>query len=85
MYAFPLDYDYETALGSKIDDIKQYSLDSEADLILATHFLNRIVVDTTCLHVDLNASRCECGLGILASKVTGLSVAWGVWILQVSS
>jgi len=35
------------------------------------------------LHVDLSASRCEGGLGSVASDVTGFGVAWGLRMLQV--
>ncbi|CAG0938875.1 leucyl aminopeptidase [Gallionellaceae bacterium] len=80
--AFPLDDDYEAALDSKVADIKQCTLDGEADHILASRFLKRFVDDTPWLHVDLSASRCEGGLGIVASEVTGFGVAWGLGMLQ---
>ena len=80
--AFPLDDDYESALDSKVADIKQCTLEGEADHILATRFLKRFVNDTPWLHVDLSASRCEGGLGIAATEVTGFGVAWGLGILQ---
>ena len=80
--AFPLDEDYETALDSKVADIKQCTLDGEADHILATRFLKRFVNDTPWLHVDLSASRCEGGLGIVSTEVTGFGVAWGLAMLQ---
>jgi len=79
--AFPLDDDYEAALDSKVADIKQCTLDGEADHILATRFLKRFVDDTPWLHVDLSASRCEGGLGIVATEVTGFGVAWGLGML----
>ena len=80
--AFPLDDDYEAALDSKVADIKQCTLDGEADHILATRFLKRFVDDIPWLHVDLSASRCEGGLGITATEVTGFGVAWGLGMLQ---
>jgi len=81
--AFPLDEDYEAALDSKVADIKQCTLDGDADHILATRFLKRFVEhDTPWLHVDLSASRCEGGLGGVATEVTGFGVAWGVGMLQ---
>jgi len=80
--AFPLDEDYEAALDSKVADIKQCTLDGEADHILATRFLKRFVEhDVPWLHVDLSASRCEGGLGIVANDVTGFGVAWGLGML----
>ena len=81
--AFPLDEDYEAALDSKVADIKQCTLDGEADHILATRFLKRFVEhDTPWLHVDLSASRCEGGLGAVATEVTGFGVGWGLAMLQ---
>jgi leucyl aminopeptidase len=79
--AFPLDDDYEAALDSKVADIKQCTLDGEADHILASRFLKRFVDDIPWLHVDLSASRCEGGLGITATEVTGFGVAWGLGML----
>ncbi len=80
--AFPQDEDYEPALDSKVADIKQCTLDGEADHILATRFLKRFVEhDTPWLHVDLSASRCEGGLGSVATEVTGFGVAWGLAML----
>ena len=80
--AFPMDEDYEPALDSKVADIKQCTLDGEADHILAARFLKRFVEhDTPWLHVDLSASRCEGGLGGVASDVTGFGVGWGLRML----
>ncbi len=79
--AFPLDEDYEVALDSKVADIKQCTLDGEADHILAGRFLKRFVGETPWLHMDLSASRCEGGLGMVASEVTGFGVAWGLRML----
>jgi len=83
--AFPLDEDYEPALDSKVADIKQCSLSGDADHILATRFLQRFVEhDVPWLHVDLSASRCEGGLGAVATDVTGFGVVWGLAMLQNS-
>ncbi len=81
--AFPLDEDYEAALDSKVADIKQCTLDGEADHILATRFLKRFVEhDVPWLHVDLSASRCEGGLGSVATEVTGFGVGWGLCMVS---
>ncbi|MDO8810530.1 MAG: leucyl aminopeptidase family protein [Gallionella sp.] len=80
--AFPMDEDYEAGLDSKVADIKQCSLAGEADHILAARFLKRFIDDVPWLHIDLSSSRCEDGLGIVASDVTGFGVAWGVGMLQ---
>lgn len=84
--AFPMDEDYEVELESKFADIKQCTLEGGADHILAMRFLNRFVEhDTPWLHVDLSASRCEDGLGGIATEVTGFGVSWGLEMLKISS
>jgi leucyl aminopeptidase len=80
--AFPLDADYEAALDSKIADIKQCTMEGEADHILAARFLMRFVEDVSWLHMDLSASNCEGGLGAVAGNVTGFGVGWGMAMLR---
>jgi leucyl aminopeptidase len=93
--AFPLDEDYEAALDSKVADIKQCTLDGEADHILAARFLKQFLsqaqnkkivakagAEIPWLHIDLSASRCEGGLGSVGSDVTGFGVAWGLQMLH---
>lgn len=79
---FPMDSDYEVDLESKIADVKQCSLEHEADHILAAIFLRRFVSNTPWLHMDLSASRSTGGLGAIGSEVTGFGVAWGIQMLQ---
>ncbi len=74
---FPMDEDYETALDSKVADIRQCTLEGEADHILAARFLKRFTHEVPWLHVDLSAARCSGGLGAIASDLTGFGVAWG--------
>jgi len=78
---FPMDEDYEAALESKVADIKQCTLEGEADHILAARFLKRFTGDTPWLHVDLAAANCKDGLGGVASDITGFGVAWGAGLL----
>jgi leucyl aminopeptidase len=81
--AFPMDEDYEAGLESKVADIKQCAVEGDADHILGARFLKRFIEpDAPWLHVDLSASRCEGGLGIVASDVTGFGVGWGLKMLQ---
>jgi leucyl aminopeptidase len=80
--AFPLDADYEEALDSDVADIKQCTLEGEADHILAARFLMRFSGDAPWLHMDLSASRCKGGLGAVGSDVTGFGVAWGMELLE---
>ncbi len=75
---FPLDADYEVALDSKVADIKQCTLDGEADHILAARFLKRFTSDLPWVHMDLSASSCSGGLGAVSTDLTGFGVAWGI-------
>ena len=79
--SFPLDEDYDPALDSKVADVKQCTLDGEADHILAARFLQRFTHRRPWLHVDLSASSCSGGLGATASDLTGFGVAWGLTFL----
>lgn len=79
---FPLDADYEGELESKVADIKQCTLDGEADHILAARFLKRFTSDRPWLHMDLSASSCGGGLGAVGTDLTGFGVAWGVEFLE---
>jgi len=80
--SFPLDADYEAGLDSKVADIKQCTLDGEADHILAARFLKRFTADLPWLHMDLSASNCAGGLGAVATDLTGFGVAWGVEFIE---
>jgi leucyl aminopeptidase len=80
--AFPAPVDYDSALDSDVADIKQCTLDGEADHILATRFLSRFVGDTPWIHVDLAAHICKGGLGAVASDTNGFGVAWGIALLD---
>ena len=81
--SFPLDADYEEALDSEIADIKQCTLEGEADHILAARFLMRFIEnDIPWLHMDLSASNCKGGLGAAGSDVTGFGVGWGMALLR---
>jgi leucyl aminopeptidase len=81
MCSFPLDEDYDPALDSKVADVKQCTLDGEADHILAARFLQRFTHKRPWLHVDLSASSCSGGLAATASDLTGFGVAWGLTLL----
>ncbi|MCX7184135.1 MAG: leucyl aminopeptidase family protein [Nitrosospira sp.] len=83
IWAFPMDADYETDLESKIADIKQCTLDGEADHILAARFLSHFAGDMPWLHMDLSASSSKGGLGAVGSDVTGFGVAWGTDMLNL--
>lgn len=79
---FPFDEDYEPALDSKVADIKQCTMEGEADHILAARFLKKFTDERPWLHVDLSASSCSGGLGATATDLTGFGVAWGLHFVQ---
>jgi leucyl aminopeptidase len=79
---FPLDADYDDALDSKIADVKQCTLDGEADHILAARFLKKFTGERAWLHVDLSASSCKGGLGAVASDLTGFGVTWALQMIE---
>jgi leucyl aminopeptidase len=79
---FPQDEDYEAALESKVADVKQCTLENDADHILAARFLGRFVGKTPWIHVDLSAASCNGGLGAVASDTTGFGVSWGLALLR---
>lgn len=79
---FPMDEDYDAALDSTIADVKQCTLDGDADHILATRFLARFTGGRPWLHMDLSASSCKGGLGAVATDVTGFGVGWGLELLR---
>lgn len=79
---FPMDADYETDLESRVADVKQCTMDGEADHILAARFLGRFAGDVPWLHMDLSASSHKGGLGATGSDVTGFGVGWGMDLLR---
>jgi leucyl aminopeptidase len=82
IWAFPMDADYDDELESRIADIKQCSLEGDADHILAARFLGRFAGDGPWMHMDLSASSCKGGLGAVGSDVTGFGVGWGLAMLE---
>ena len=80
--AFPMDDDYDSALDSDIADVKQCTLDGEADHILAARLLQRFTEKRPWIHVDLSAHSCKGGLGAVATDTNGFGVGWGVALLR---
>lgn len=83
--AFPMDEDYEEALESEVADVKQCTLEGEADHILAARFLERFTRGLPWVHVDLSAARCKGGLGAVGTDINGFGVAWAVELLKGQS
>jgi leucyl aminopeptidase len=79
---FVMPDDYDSALESQVADIKQCTLDGEADHILAARFLNCFVDDAAWLHLDLSAATCKGGLGAIGTDTTGFGAALTVQLLQ---
>lgn len=79
---FPYPEDYDSSLDSTVADVKQCSMEGEADHILATRFLSRFVGDTPWLHMDLSAHSCKGGLGAVMSDANGFGVAWALALLE---
>jgi leucyl aminopeptidase len=79
---FPYPEDYDSNLDSTVADVKQCSMEGEADHILATRFLSRFVGDTPWLHMDLSGHSCKGGLGAVMSDTNGFGVAWGMALLE---
>lgn len=79
VWPFPMDADYDEALESKVADVKQCTLDNDADHILGARFLGRFVGDATpWVHVDLSAGAAKGGLGAIPTNTTGFGVRFTV-------
>jgi len=75
IWPFPLYKDYGEALKSKVADLKQCTLDNDADHILATMFLqNFIDKQIGWVHIDLAAGNHKGGLAHIPSDTTGFGV-----------
>jgi leucyl aminopeptidase len=81
---FPYPEDYDSSLDSTVADVKQCSMEGEADHILATRFLSRFVGDTPWLHMDLSGHSCKGGLGAVMTDTNGFGVAWGIHLLEAA-
>jgi leucyl aminopeptidase len=79
---FPMDDDYDDALDSNIADVKQCTMDGEADHILAARLLQRFTDKRPWIHVDLSAHSCKGGLGAVATDTNGFGVGWGLALLN---
>jgi leucyl aminopeptidase len=80
--AFPMDDDYDSALDSSIADVKQCTMDGEADHILAARLLQRFTDKRPWIHVDLSAHSCKGGLGAVGTDTNGFGVGWAIALLH---
>ena len=82
VWPFPLEKDYDKALKSDIADVKQCTLDSDADHILAASFLRRFIDhDLPWVHVDLSAGNHKGGLAHIPTDITGFGVRFALNLL----
>jgi leucyl aminopeptidase len=81
--AFPYDDDYESDLDSDIADIKQCSLDGDADHIHAARFLGKFIENNIAwIHTDLSSANREDGLGAVQSDANGFGVGFGLELIN---
>jgi leucyl aminopeptidase len=82
VWPFPLEKDFDKALKSDIADVKQCTLDSEADQILAAAFLRRFIDgDVPWVHVDLSAGNHKGGLAHIPTEITGFGIRFALGFL----
>ncbi len=81
VWPFPLEDDFGDALKSEVADIKQCTLDGEADHILAALFLKRFVNDRPWVHIDLSAGNHRGGLAHINSDTTGFGIRYTLNLL----
>ena len=85
VWPFPMDDDYEKSLKSTTADIKQCSLEGNADHILAARFLSRFIKhNTPWVHVDLSSSSHKGGLAHIPTDTTGFGIRYTLELLQNS-
>ncbi|MFO1409605.1 MAG: leucyl aminopeptidase family protein [Steroidobacteraceae bacterium] len=82
VWPFPLDADFDADLDSRVADVKQCTIDSKGDHILAARFLARFVPDALpWLHVDLASAVRTGGLAHVGDDITGFGVRFALALL----
>ena len=81
VWPFPMDDDFDQPLESQVADIKQCTLEGEADQILAARFLKRFVKDSPWIHVDLSAGNHKGGLAHIPTDITGFGIRFSLSLL----
>ena len=82
VWPFPSDADFDKGLDSDIADVKQCSLEGDADHILAARFLNRFVDEKIpWLHLDLASASNKGGLAHIPTATTGFGVRYTLQLL----
>jgi len=81
--SFPYDDDFDSELDSDIADIKQCTLDGEADHIHAARFLGKFIENNTpWIHTDLSSANRKGGLGAVESDTNGFGVGFGLALIK---
>jgi len=81
VWPFPIDKDFDESLESTIADIKQCTLEGEADHILAARFLSRFIDNRPWIHIDLAAGNHKGGLAHIPTDITGFGVRFTLNLL----
>jgi len=82
VWPFPLEKDYDQVLKSDIADVKQCTLDSDADHIIAASFLRKFIEgDMPWVHIDLSAGNHKGGLAHIPTGITGFGVRFTLNLL----
>jgi leucyl aminopeptidase len=80
---FPYDDDFDSDLDSDIADIKQCTLDGEADHIHAARFLGKFIEnEIPWIHTDLSSANRKGGLGAVESDTNGFGVGFGLALID---
>lgn len=82
VWPFPLADDYAELLKSQIADIKQCTMENEADHILAALFLKKFLIGNPAwIHLDLAAGNRKGGLAHVPTDITGFGVRFTLNLL----
>ena len=82
VWPFPIPDDYKKALKSSIADIKQCTLDNDADHILAALFLRQFIEGKPdWVHIDLASGNHKGGLAHIPTDITGFGVCYTLNLL----
>lgn len=80
---FPYDDDFDSDLDSDIADIKQCTLEGDADHFHAARFLGKFIEnDTPWIHTDLSSANRKGGLGAVESDINGFGVGFGLALIK---
>lgn len=82
VWPFPLEKDFDKALKSSIADVKQCTLDNDADHIIAASFLRKFIEgDLPWVHLDLSGGNHKGGLAHIPTDITGFGVRFSLNLL----